>query len=231
MSAPSMRNEQDLLNIAAKDSNLYVDVSLAALTMYSLYWLHQWQLRRTIEAVSILNWRLFPERFSMVGFPQFPDAFRTNRSLLQGQPKYRNWLTGAASAGYNLNEQGLQLVRDLIITLGPPQTTSGEPLATSQTPDISRKEAKSSRTLTPEQEVSRVRATTLFEKWKASALTERDLIHVHSLLRIFDHTPATVRRRKMKDLERDSEDARDEEVTRFLADVRSAFPAVFQDRH
>jgi hypothetical protein len=41
-----------------------------------------------------------------VGWPEYPDAFRTNRSLLQGQPKYRNWLTGSASKGFSLNERG-----------------------------------------------------------------------------------------------------------------------------
>lgn len=62
----------------------------------------------------------------MVGWPEYPDAFRTNRSLLQGQPKYRNWLTGAASTGFSLNDRGLQRAHDLIATLGPPNTTSGK---------------------------------------------------------------------------------------------------------
>jgi hypothetical protein len=66
---PLIQREKDLATIAAKDPALYPDVSLAALTVYSLFWLHQWQLRRTIEAVSILNWRLFPDKFGMVGWP------------------------------------------------------------------------------------------------------------------------------------------------------------------
>ena len=45
-----IRHEKDLVKIAAKDKALYRDESLAALTVYSLLWLHQWQLRRTIEA-------------------------------------------------------------------------------------------------------------------------------------------------------------------------------------
>ena len=225
-----IRKEQDLLNIAAKDAKLYEDASLAALTMYSLYWLHQWQLRRTIEAISVLNWRLFPEHFRMLGFPQFPDALRTNRSLLQGQPQYRNWLTGSPKSGYNLNEQGLQLARTLIDSLGVPESTTGETLSDAQFHDPQRKETGKPRSMTPEQEVSRVRATTLFEKWKSGGLTDRDLIHAHSLLRIFDHTPAAVRRRKMKDIERDAKDAGDDELMRFLADVRNAFPTIFLDR-
>ena len=121
-----IQHEKDLVQIAAKDPALYQNTSLAALTVYSLFWLHQWQLRRTIEAISVLNWRLFPDKFGMVGWAEYPDAFRTNRSLLQGQPKYRNWLTGAASTGFSLNELGLEVARDLTAMLGPPSTTSGK---------------------------------------------------------------------------------------------------------
>src|SRR5260370_23625113 len=116
-----IQREKDLIQIVAKDPSLYHDTSLAALTVYSLFWLHQWQLRRTIEAVSVLNWRLFPDKFGMVGWSDYPDAFRTNRSLLQGQPKYRNWLTGAASTGFSLNERGIEIAHDLIAKLGPPE--------------------------------------------------------------------------------------------------------------
>jgi len=119
-------HEKDLAEIAPKDSQLYQETSLAALTTYSLFWLHHWQLRRTIEAVSVLNWRLFPDKFGMVGWPEYPDAFRTNRSLLQGQPKYRNWLTGSASKGFSLNERGLEVAQELVAVLGPPSTTSGK---------------------------------------------------------------------------------------------------------
>jgi len=48
---PLVQHEKDLVQITAKDPALYHETSLAALTTYSLFWLQQWQLRRTIEAV------------------------------------------------------------------------------------------------------------------------------------------------------------------------------------
>ena len=62
----------------------------------------------------------------MMSFQEYPDAFRTNRSLLQGQPKYRNWLTGAASKGFSLNERGFELARNLLNELGAPSTSVDE---------------------------------------------------------------------------------------------------------
>jgi hypothetical protein len=218
-------HEKDLAEIAPKDSQLYQETSLAALTTYSLFWLHHWQLRRTIEAVSVLNWRLFPDKFGMVGWPEYPDAFRTNRSLLQGQPKYRNWLTGSASKGFSLNERGLEVGRELVAVLGPPSTTSGK--QASLPSRVPGNKPTRPRSVEPERELQLARSGKLFDKWRSQVLSERDLIHVHSLLGIFDHTPAKVRTKRMKDLERAAEDMKDTEMVKFLADVRQQFPEVF----
>ena len=58
-------------------------------------------------------------------------------------------------------------------------------------------------------------------------MSDRDLIHVHSLLSIFDHTPYAARQKKMKDLERHAIDAKDKELIQFLSDIRLNFPIVF----
>jgi len=166
----------------------------------------------------------------MVGWHEYPDAFRTNRSLLQGQPKYRNWLTGAASTGFSLNDRGLEIARDLIATLGPPSTTTGKQ-ASFQAVDVMPKQSSAARprSVEPERELQRARKSRLFEKWKSEVLSERDLIHVHSLLGIFDHTLAKVRSKKMRDLERSAEDVKDTEMTKFLTDVRQQFPEIFSN--
>ncbi len=224
--AALIEREKDLVKIAAMDRSVYQNESLAALTAYSLFWLHEWQLRRTIEAISVLNWRLFPDKFGMVGWPEYPDAFRTNRSLLQGQPKYRNWLTGSASTGFSLNERGLDAARGLLAKLGPPTTTTGEQATVASVHTIPTQSVRP-RSLEPQREVERVRKSRLFDKWKSQIMGERDLIHVHSLLDIFDHTPAKVRNKKMRDLERNAEDVQDAEVSAFLADLRAQFAEVF----
>ena len=83
------------------------------------------------------------------------------------------------------------------------------------------------RSVEPERELQLARNSRLFDKWQSQVLSERDLIHVHSLLRIFDHTPAKVRSKKMRDLERCAEDLQDAEMLQFLTDVRKQFPEVF----
>jgi len=57
--AIEIKHERDLVKVGAKGTETYDAVALTSLTAYSLYWLTSWQLRRTIEAIAILNW---PER-------------------------------------------------------------------------------------------------------------------------------------------------------------------------
>jgi hypothetical protein len=224
MAQIEIRHEQDLAKVAAKDSALYEDVPLTSLTAYSLFWLHRWQLRRSIEAIAVLNWKLFPKKFAMVGFAEYPDAFRTNRSLLQGQPKYRNLLSGAASKGFSLNERGMDIARDLVQLLGVPSTDDGQELGTAGKQEISTKSAGPPRSIEPEREMEKIRASKLYEKWTSGVMADRDLIHVHALLGIFDHTPTKLRTKAIRDLERSAADLQDEEALKFLQDVRKTFP-------
>ena len=221
-----IEHERDLDQIAPKEPSSYDGVSLPALVVYSLYWLHEWELRRTIEAITVLSWRLFPTKFSMVGWPQYPDFARVNRSLMQGGPKYRNWLTGAAVKGFSLNQRGIQMALDIAEKIGVPTTTDGKVVTevVDRTPLVN---AGRARTIEPEREVAKVRESRLFEKWKEGVLSERDLIHVHTLLDIFEHTPGQVREKRMKDLERSADDSGDQEIMSFLSDVRANFSAVF----
>jgi hypothetical protein len=224
--ADSIRTERDLILVSPKPADRYSDVALTSLTAYSLFWLHEWNIRRTIEAIAILNWRLFPTKFAMVGYPEYPDAFRTNRSLLQMQPKYRNLLTGAASKGFSLNENGMNMAKQLISTLDPPSLGTGESLGGPAQNYVPSKKAGLARTIEPQREMERLRKSKLFEKWKSGTMGDRDLIHVHALPQIFDHTPASMRKKAMKELETSASKLVDEEAQAFLSEVKLNFPKV-----
>lgn len=221
-----LKHEHDLAKISPKEEVGYDETSLPALVVYSLYWLHQWDFRRSIEAITVLSWKLFPSKFSMVGWPEYPDKERINRSLLQGGPKYRNWLTGAASKGFSLNERGIQIAVELTQRLGPPLFAEGRAITNAITSEFLGRKSQP-RTIEPEREVEKAKDSRLFEKWKEGIMSERDLIHVHTMLEVFEHTPESLREKRMKDLERAAADSGDTELETFLAEVRSNFPAVF----
>jgi hypothetical protein len=223
-----MESAHDLFTIENIPDNATQGTALAKLTAYTLFWLQEWELRRTIESISVLNWKLFPNKFAMVGFPQFPDSLRTNRSLLQGQPKYQNLLTGTATKGFSLNEHGVAVAHDLIQRLGPPRTSMGASTApASILDDINAMQADRARTIDPRKDVTRVRESALFEKWKSGSILERDIIHVHTLLGIFEHTPGKARRQAFRLLLQSAEQTGDTEAAQFLREIHRRFNVVF----
>jgi len=99
ISTPNPKTPQDLLKADPKPRDRTSAFSLAHLTAYTVYWLNNWDIPTTYENISVLNARLFPNDFGLSGFPDLPDAMRTNRTLLQMRPKYRGFATSDPRKG------------------------------------------------------------------------------------------------------------------------------------
>jgi hypothetical protein len=85
-----MRDRKDLLKLRPFARDVYKDYALRTLTAYVVHWLQTWGILTSLENVAVASHRLFPVKFGMVGWSEFPDVNRTNRSVLQMRPKYRN---------------------------------------------------------------------------------------------------------------------------------------------
>lgn len=225
----TLKDEQDLRKVRPLPSERYEHEQLAALTVYSIYWLRQWGLRPTVETITVLNHRLFSTRFSMTTFPEHPDGNRTMRSLLQSGPKYRGWLSGSNRRGYAITPAGQQLVDGLLRRIGYPQIGDKQLGVAVEAPKHrAGRRANRTRDIDFAAEVERIRSSTLFKRWSAGSLADRDLIHVYSALGIFDHTPAAAKRQRLSDLKVSARQAEDHEVEEVLRTVEDLFPNMFR---
>src|SRR5438128_7194941 len=183
------RTLSDLLKVDTKDRAVYRQFSLALLTSYSVHWLNQWQLATTYENVSVLNARLFPHDFTMAGFPELPDALRTNRSLLQMRPKWRGYATSDPRKGVHLTEKGKNEVARVIDVIGVP-TFNGRSVHVGPAdvdPRTEHREKK--RTYDPHDTVKKIRTGILFRRYRDQRNDETGVVHLLGLLELYDHTP------------------------------------------
>jgi hypothetical protein len=220
------------LNVQPLSAQRYENEQLAALTVYSIYWLRQWGLRPTVEAVTVLNHRLFPLRFAMDLFPEFPEPNRTGRSLMQCGPKYRGWLSGSNKRGYAITPKGQVLLAELLPRIGSPQVGNvalGEPTEAPRQRATQRKKVE--KDVDFKAEIAKLRASRLFERWGNGSLQDRDLIHVYSALSVFDHTPPAAKRLKLNDLRDSARKAGDREAEQLLDNVELTFPGLFRETH
>jgi hypothetical protein len=224
-----MKTERDLLRVGRLPLERFQNEQLAALTVYAIYWLREWGIRPTVEAIAVASHRLFPERFAMDLFPEFPDANRTTRSLLQCGPKYRGWLSGSNRRGYAITPSGKALIDELLRRIGYPQVGGvvlGSATEAPRQRGFSRTER--ARDLDFKAEIDRLRSSTLFERWENGPLQQRDAIHVYSALEVFDHTSPAAKRRRLEDLKDSARRAGDQQAAELLAQVEDSFPSLFR---
>jgi len=214
---------RDLLKVDSKDRNLYAGFSLAHLTAYSVYWLTAWDIPTTYENVSVLNGRLFPDDFAMQGFSELPDAFRTNRSLLQMRPKYRNFAASNPRKGVYLTEKGGAVAAAVLQRIGAP-TFGGLPVSIrSPTIDPRRPNKDMERARNPAQTVLDIRNKILFRRFKEGKLNETEVVHLLGLVGLYDHTLPTELRKAFKRMRADAVTVNDTEVVDFIDAVAERF--------
>ena len=221
------RGPRDLLRVDAKDRDLYGRFSLAHLTAYSVHWLNVWDIPTTYENVSVLNARLFPEDLSMAtaGFPEFPDALRTNRSLLQMRPKYRGFATSDPRKGVHLTKKGCNEVARVIEAIGTP-TFEGKSIEVDPAAIDPRRPSKDrARTSTPAQLIEERRLRLLFRRFKADRLDDTEVVHFLGFLGLYDHTPPREVKREFKRIRAAASEIGDDEFLAFMDIIADKFQA------
>jgi hypothetical protein len=215
-----IQHKTDLLKISPFPTEAYQTYPLTSLTAYCVYWLQHWNITTSLENLAVASHRMFPVKFAMVGWPEFPDLTRMNRSVLQMRPKYRNLATSSPIKGVFLNKNGLTEAESLTTKFGPP-FISGK--AAPQAPAIRAERGGRARSVHPEDLLSVVRQSQLFRLYHESRFPEAEAIHLVGLLSVYDHTPSAEKRRELEEFQDAAKEMNDEEVTTFLSLVAERF--------
>ena len=75
----------------------------------------------------------------------------------------------------------------------------------------------------PEDLLATVRASQLFQLYGESRFGEAEAIHLVGLLGVYDHTPSSEKRRKLKEFQEAAKELNDTDVTKFLSLVAERF--------
>jgi len=88
-------------------SNIYRQIALNDLVVYAVYFLSSGEKEIVFEDVVAIAFRLFPERFHLRGYPEWPDSTVVNKRWLDCRAK--GLLQGSTAAGFSLTPKGLEL--------------------------------------------------------------------------------------------------------------------------
>jgi hypothetical protein len=91
------------------NASLYSNLSLDELVTYSVSTLSNEGKEATFENIVARSYELFPEKFSLVGYPQWPDSSRINKSWLRCRTDFK-YIQGTVKTGFSLTSKGLEIV-------------------------------------------------------------------------------------------------------------------------
>jgi hypothetical protein len=217
--------KERILQLTAYPPSAYRNIDLNRLTLFTIQLLDSTNVPATLEHISVANFRLFPVRFAMVGFKEYPDVSRVNRALLQLRPKYRNWATGNATAGWALTPAGVieaKRVAGRLASVGA-ETDDDEPNLEPEDAGIAK------RTVDAGEDIARIRRSSLFSKYQ-QGWTGAGTLEVFDVLEAYSHTPPETLRRKLGRLRATAVQVGDHEMDDFLKELGDRYTNLFQRR-
>lgn len=88
------------------DASKYESIDLDRLVMYAVVQLEKLGVELSLENIIVASFKIFPKKFSLVGYPEFPDATRVEKSLWRCKGNQRRWLGGKTPQGYFISDRG-----------------------------------------------------------------------------------------------------------------------------
>lgn len=195
----------------------YKSIDNNRLAVYAIKFLQVERIPVTQEAVSVALFLFFPEKFSLVGFEQYPDSERVHRTLLQLGPKWRNWATGNTHTGFSLNEDGELIFKQVDQALRNP----------SKFAKTSRLRTTKPRTRDPNQEIKEIEGTSLFKEYVQGKRENFSEFVIWELLKSYPYAPKEAQRDRFEKMLECAKLANRKDIVEFLKWVKKAFANVF----
>jgi hypothetical protein len=203
----------DFTDLESIDSARYEGIDHDRLLAYVVKRLEELSIPVTFENVTVAAFRTFPVVFSLNGYPEYPDAARVNRTLLHGGPKYKNYLVGRATTGYELSERGRAAANDAyeLIRNADGSRRFGR---------AARKRLMPARTVNDRME-REVRESGAFQLWKSNAIITPESFYV--FLHLLPGSPKEAVKENYKAMRRLLQGSEDLEIASFFKTLSDSF--------
>lgn len=105
-----MKDKDKIKGLNPIDENKYENVDLDHLVMYAMGQLNKIGADLSFENAVIAAFKLFPKKFSLTGYSEFPDSDRVMNCLNRCTLKNRRWLGGKSRQGYIITERSSRVI-------------------------------------------------------------------------------------------------------------------------
>lgn len=120
-----MRQSDPLRGLQPLPHESYARIDLDHLLMYAVGHLKEIGVDLCFENIVVAVYRLFPKKFALVGYPEYPDAKRTHKCLRRCTYKTTRWLGGKERQGFTLTERSPAVIKKSCSMLSVPGVAVG----------------------------------------------------------------------------------------------------------
>lgn len=100
-------NEEDKIRVLKQIQEIReINIDNDRLILYVINLLKEMKIEPTFDKTVVAAFKLFPSRFSLVGFEEYPDGKRVHDCLFHCTYKTKGWLIGNAQSGYKISNKG-----------------------------------------------------------------------------------------------------------------------------
>lgn len=190
----------------------YDSFDLDRLVVYTLYALEGKRIPLYFDFIAVGLFKLFPRKFSMANFAQYPDTNRISKALRRlTDQKRKRWATGNIENGFHLTDLGHEIAKQVLVFLENPKLKKGrKPIVVTK-----------SRGRSPIEDVQEIRASEAFKKWFANE--EVNNHEFFAFLKAASYTPKQLVAEHLKQLKASTVSAKDKEVLKFLSWLENKF--------
>lgn len=87
----------------------YAGVSKDELILFAVKFLEKNNIEPTQDKIVVAAYKLFPQKFSLIGFPEYPDSLSVYYSVYHHDTKTKEWLVGNPKSGYKVSDKGNEI--------------------------------------------------------------------------------------------------------------------------
>jgi hypothetical protein len=209
------------------DPAVYQSIGLNDLLAYVVNWLREDGHLPTFETITVVAHRLFPSKFSLVGYPEYPDAARIQLVILHLGPKYVGWLEGKKKTGYHLNDAGAEAARRVVQRLQTPIST-GDTASTQH--QYAQQDNLAARTAT-ETRLARIRRSQSYRLYQEGQLSSlEDVSLAWDTFQLFINADQLTKAHSYREIKKAAQDHNDKEVLDFLGWIANERPHLIGEK-
>ena len=206
-----------VLLLKPSNSKSYENFDLDRLVVYTLFILEKNKVPLYFDYIAVALFRLFPKKFSMANFKQYPDTNRMSKSLRRlADPKRKNWAKGSIENGFYLTEAGKEIAVQVSELLKSP-IKQKKPL---------RPIVKKSRGRSPNDDIKEIEDSELYHKWLQKNYQISDY-EVLSFLKAVPYTPKDLLLGYLEQIKKSSVTVGNRKVSKFLEWLEKKFYHIF----